>query len=109
MFLYVLIGSIGLIFLLASIFAGDAFSGESEVASLADVSSSQGAGAPGIAAPRVLAASLLAFGVGGIVARYSGNSHLVSAGTGLLTGIVVAITTYSIARLLRSRQAPRRS
>jgi membrane protein implicated in regulation of membrane protease activity len=103
---YVIIGGIGLTFLLVTLFAGDVLGGEQEAATLADLSAGHGAstGAPSFFSTRVIAVFMTTFGIGGVLARHFGYSHPVAAVAGVGSGVVLAAAAHQLARLLRSRK-----
>ena len=90
MLLYAAIGAFGLLFLLLMLFVGDVFGGDHDVHVEAGIGDHDVG--PSIFSTRIIGAFLTAFGVGGIVARYYGLSHPVSAGIGVVAGAVLATT-----------------
>ena len=103
MLLYAAIGAFGLLFLLLMLFVGDVFGGDHDVHVEAGIGDHDVG--PSIFSTRIIGAFLTAFGVGGVIARYYGLSHPVSAGIGVAAGLVLATIVYQFARILYSQQA----
>ena len=105
MLLYAAIGAFGLLFLLAMLFIGDLFGGDHDGhLEVQGHDMDQGHG-PSIFSARIMAAFLTAFGAGGAISRYFGLNHLVSSGTGIVCGVVLAGLVFQFAKILYSQQA----
>jgi membrane protein implicated in regulation of membrane protease activity len=108
MLLYALIGGAGLALLLLMMFVGEIFGGDHDVHVESDVGGHADfdhGGGPSLFSTRIIGSFLTAFGVGGVIARYYGQSHPVSSGIGIVAGIVLAGVVYQFAKLLYSQQA----
>jgi membrane protein implicated in regulation of membrane protease activity len=107
MWIYAGIAILGVILLLSMLLVGELFGGDHEIshemAMGHDVD--HGGGGPSIFSTRIIAAFLTAFGVGGVVGRYYHLSHPVSAGIGVVFGLVMSSAVYQFAKVLYSQQA----
>jgi membrane protein implicated in regulation of membrane protease activity len=104
MLIYAGIAAFGFLFLVVMLLVGELF-GDHDIAGH-DVSVEHGdAGGPSVFSARIMASFIMAFGVGGVVARYYGLSHPAASGVGTATGIVLAGVVYQFARILYSQQA----
>jgi membrane protein implicated in regulation of membrane protease activity len=102
MLIYAAIAAFGLLVLLVMLVAGDIFGGDH------DVSHDLGGGdhgGPSIFSVRIMASFLTAFGVGGVLARYYGLSHVVASGVGIASGVVMSGLVLQFAKILYSQQA----
>jgi hypothetical protein len=101
MLIYAAIAAFGLLFLLVMLVAGDIFGDH-------DVSHDLGGGdhgGPSIFSVRIMASFLTAFGVGGVLARYNGLSHVVASGVGIVAGAIMSGLVLQFAKILYSQQA----
>jgi membrane protein implicated in regulation of membrane protease activity len=105
MLIYAAIGAFGLLFLLVMLFVGDLFGGDHDGDFGGDHGEIGHDSGPGFLSARVMSSFLMAFGVGGMVARYYGLSHPAAAGCGVVVGLVMSTIVYQFARLLYSQQA----
>jgi membrane protein implicated in regulation of membrane protease activity len=108
MFIYAAIGAFGFLFLVVMLFVGDLFGGDHDI-HVGDIGGDHGEigheGGPSIFSARIMASFLTAFGVGGVVARYYGLSHPLSAGCGVVAGGVMSGLVYQFAHILYTQQA----
>jgi hypothetical protein len=106
MLIYAAIAAFGLLFLLVMLVGGDIFGGDHDIGH--DFGHDAGIGdhgGPSIFSVRIMASFLTAFGVGGVLARYNGLSHVMSSGVGLIAGVVMSAIVFQFAKLLYSQQA----
>ena len=104
MLIYAAIGAFGLLVLLVMLFVGDLAGGDHEIGHAGDHDWDL-AGGPSFFSARIMASFVVAFGVGGVVARYYQLSHPAASGIGVAAGIVMAGVVYQFARILYSQQA----
>lgn len=108
MLIYGAIAAFGFLFLLFMLFVGEIFGADHEIGAH-DVSIDHGdadsGGGPSIFSARIMAAFLTAFGVGGVVGRYYGLSHVAASGAGVVAGIVMSGIVFQFAKVLYSQQA----
>ena len=100
MLIYAAIAAFGLLFLLVMLVAGDIF-GDHDVSH--DVGGDHGG--PSIFSVRIMASFLTAFGVGGVLARYYGLSHVAASGVGIVAGAAMSGLVLQFAKILYSQQA----
>ena len=100
MLIYAAIAAFGLLFLLTMLVAGDIF-GDHDVSH--DVGGDHGG--PSIFSVRIMASFLTAFGVGGVLARYYGLSHVAASGVGIVAGAAMSGLVLQFAKILYSQQA----
>ena len=105
MLIYAAIAAFGLLFLLVMLLGGDVFGGDHDIGH--DIGHDAGGdhGVPSIFSVRIMASFLTAFGVGGVLARYNGLSHVMSSGVGLIAGAVMSGIVLQFAKFLYSQQA----
>jgi len=104
MLIYIAIAAGGLIILLAMLVLGDLFGGDHDLAH--DVGHGEtDHGGPSAFSVRIMASFLTAFGVGGVIARHFGLSHVAASGVGIVCGLVMSTVVYQFARVLYSQQA----
>jgi membrane protein implicated in regulation of membrane protease activity len=104
LFIYIVIALAGLVLLLVMLLVGEVF-GDHDVSHDVGGHVDSDVGGPSVFSLRIMAAFLTAFGVGGVVGRYYGQSHPVSSGIGMIAGIVLAGIVYQFAKILYSQQA----
>src|SRR4249920_1008273 len=102
MLIYAAIAAFGLLFLLVMLLGGDVFGGDHDISH--DVGGGDHGG-PSIFSVRIMASFLTAFGVGGVLARYNGLSHVVASGVGIVSGVVMSGLVMQFAKILYSQQA----
>jgi membrane protein implicated in regulation of membrane protease activity len=106
MLIYAGIGAFGLLFLLVMLFIGELFGADHDAGGHdASVDHGDTGGGPSVFSARIMAAFVMAFGVGGVVARYYNLSHPASSGIGVVSGIVLSSIVYQFAKILYSQQA----
>src|SRR5215467_6268294 len=106
MWIYAGIAIFGVILLLSMLLVGELFGGDHEIShDMAVGHDIDHSGGPSIFSTRIIAAFLTAFGVGGVVGRYYGLSHPISAGIGVVFGLVMSSAVYQFAKILYSQQA----
>ncbi len=105
MLIYAAIAAFGLLFLLVMLLGGDVFGGDHDIGH--DIGHDAGGdhGGPSVFSVRIMASFLTAFGVGGVLARYNGLSHVMSSGVGLMAGVVMSGIVLQFAKFLYSQQA----
>ena len=103
MLIYAAIAAFGLLVLLVMLLAGDVFGGDHDIAH--DGLAVADHGGPSIFSARIMSAFLTAFGVGGVLARYYGLSHVAASGVGIASGVVMSSLVFQFAKLLYSQQA----
>ena len=101
MLIYAAIAAFGLLVLLAMLVGGDIFGGDHDISH--DVGGDHGG--PSIFSVRIMASFLTAFGVGGVLARYNGLSHVVASGVGIVAGAIMSGLVLQFAKILYSQQA----
>jgi hypothetical protein len=104
MLIYAAIAAFGLLVLLVMLLAGDVFGGDHDIAHDGLVAGGDHGG-PSIFSARIMSAFLTAFGVGGVLARYYGLSHVAASGVGIALGVVMSSLVFQFAKLLYSQQA----
>jgi len=104
MLIYAAIAAFGLLVLLVMLLAGDVFGGDHDLAHDA-LGGGADHGGPSIFSARIMSAFLTAFGVGGVLARYYGLSHVAASGVGIALGVVMSSLVLQFAKLLYSQQA----
>jgi hypothetical protein len=102
MLIYAAIAAFGLIVLLAMLVGGDIFGGDHDISH--DVGGGDHGG-PSVFSVRIMASFLTAFGVGGVLARYNGLSHVVASGVGIVAGVIMSGLVLQFAKILYSQQA----
>src|SRR5262245_25600210 len=106
MWIYAGIAILGVILLLSMLLVGELFGGDHEIShEMAVGHDVDHGGGPSIFSTRIIAAFLTAFGVGGVVGRYYGLSHPISAGIGVVFGVIMSSGVYQFAKILYSQQA----
>lgn len=103
MLIYAAIAAFGLVVLLVMLVAGDVFGGDHDVGH--DGLGAGDHGGPSIFSVRIMSSFLTAFGVGGVLARYYGLSHVAASGVGIAVGVVMSSLVLQFAKLLYSQQA----
>ena len=104
MWIYAGIAILGVILLLSMLLVG--FGGDHDIShEIAAGHDVDHGGGPSIFSTRIIAAFLTAFGVGGVVGRYYDLSHPLSAGIGVVFGLVMSTGVYQFAKILYSQQA----
>ena len=104
MLIYAAIAAFGLLVLLVMLLAGDMFGGDHDIAH-DGLGAGGDHGGPSIFSARIMSAFLTAFGVGGVLARYYGLSHVAASGVGIALGVVMSSLVFQFAKLLYSQQA----
>jgi membrane protein implicated in regulation of membrane protease activity len=104
MLIYVAIAAVGMLFLVVMLVVGDLFGGDHDIGHDHGGIGETDHG-PSIFSFRIMAAFLTAFGVGGVVARYYGLSHVAASGVGVVAGVFMAWLVLQFARVLHSQQA----
>jgi len=104
MLIYAAIAAFGLLVLLVMLLAGDVFGGDHDIAH-DGLGAGGDHGGPSIFSARIMSAFLTAFGVGGVLARYYGLSHVAASGVGIALGVVMSSLVFQFAKLLYSQQA----
>ena len=102
MLIYAAIAAFGLLVLLVMLVAGDIFGGDHDIGH--DVGGGDHGG-PSIFSVRIMASFLTAFGVGGVLARYYGLSHVAASLVGVASGVVMSSLVFQFAKLLYAQQA----
>jgi membrane protein implicated in regulation of membrane protease activity len=103
MLIYVAVAAFGLLVLLIMLVVGDLFGGDHDLGHDGGLDSDHGG--PSVFSLRIMAAFLTAFGVGGVVARYYGLSHIAASGVGIVCGVIMAGLVFQFAKVLHSQQA----
>jgi len=103
MLIYAAIAAFGLLVLLVMLLGGDIFGADHDVGH--DALGAGDHGGPSIFSARIMSAFLTAFGVGGVLARYYGLSHVAASGVGIVLGVVMSSLVLQFAKLLYSQQA----
>src|SRR5713101_2865308 len=103
MIIYIAVAAFGLLVLLVMLIVGDLFGGDHDFSHDGGIDSDHGG--PSVFSIRIMAAFLTAFGVGGVVARYYGLSHVAASGIGIACGVVMAAAVFQFAKVLHSQQA----
>jgi len=103
MLIYSAIAAFGLVVLLVLLIAGD-IGGDHDIAGH-DGGLGGDHGGPSIFSVRIMASFLTAFGVGGVLARYYGLSHVAASGVGIVSGVAMSSLVFQFAKLLYSQQA----
>jgi membrane protein implicated in regulation of membrane protease activity len=105
MLIYAAVSAFGLLLLLVMLAVGEIFGDHDVSHDAAAGSLDADGGGPSVFSLRIMAAFLTAFGVGGIVARYYGASHVVASGTGVVAGLAMATLVLQFAKALYAQQA----
>ena len=109
MLIYGAIGIFGFLILAAMLFLGELTGGDHDIGGHDlgghDVGGHADGGGPSVFSARIMAAFLVAFGVGGVVARYYDLSHPAASGVGVLSGVAMSALVYQFAKVLYSQQA----
>jgi membrane protein implicated in regulation of membrane protease activity len=104
MLIYAAIAAFGLLVLLVMLIAGDIFGGDHDIGHDGGLGGGDHGG-PSIFSVRIMASFLTAFGVGGVLARYYGLSHVAASVVGIISGVVMSSLVLQFAKLLYSQQA----
>src|SRR4030095_334580 len=104
MLIYIAIAAVGMLFLVVMLVVGDLFGGDHDIGHDHGGIGETDHG-PSIFSFRIMAAFLTAFGVGGVVARYYGLSHVAASGVGVVAGVLMAWLVLQFAKMLHSQQA----
>ena len=104
MLFYAAIAAFGLVVLLVMLVAGDVFGGDHDLGHDGGLGAGDHGG-PSIFSVRIMSSFLTAFGVGGVLARYYGLSHVAASGVGIALGVVMSSLVLQFAKLLYSQQA----
>ena len=106
MLIYLAIAGCGLLTLLAMLFVGELFGGDHDFGhEVAAGHLDSDHGGPSIFSVRIMASFLTAFGVGGVLARYNGLSHVIASGVGIVAGAIMSGLVLQFAKILYSQQA----
>jgi hypothetical protein len=104
MLFYAAIAAFGLVILLVLLLAGDVFGGDHDIGHDGGLGGGDHGG-PSVFSVRIMSSFLTAFGVGGVLARYYGLSHVAASLIGIVSGAAMSSLVLQFAKLLYSQQA----
>ena len=104
MLFYAAVAAFGLLILLVMLLAGDVFGGDHDIGHDGGLGGGDHGG-PSIFSVRIMSSFLTAFGVGGVLARYYGLSHVTASMVGIVSGVAMSSLVLQFAKLLYSQQA----
>ena len=105
MLIYGAIGIFGFLILAAMLFLGELTGGDHDVVGHDVGHGDADHGGPSVFSARIMASFLTAFGVGGVLARYYGLSHVAASGVGIVAGAAMSGLVLQFAKILYSQQA----
>jgi hypothetical protein len=105
MLFYAAVAAFGLLILLVLLLAGDVFGGDHDIGGHDGGLGGGDHGGPSIFSVRIMSSFLTAFGVGGVLARYYGLSHVTASMVGIVSGVAMSSLVLQFAKLLYSQQA----